>query len=449
MPEYTDNYKLSVLRAGEHFSADTYKFTDADRRLIDRLLFLGAEGHRHRGGSIDLPTVDVAPLLSIEANGGSMPAGRRYFYKYTLVDTNGFESSASPEAFIDTPPSVSQPDAPILSLSGVGGTLPPGNYYYVLSAYTQFDNMETLAGNAAFVSVPYSNGTTNTITLTLPTLPGGADGFNVYRRTPSGSAYYHIGSIDMASEPTTWADNGSRMEDCDRYAPEVSTAMSRSGINVAIPGVVPIVPAGYAWRVYRTTQSGDYAQSLVGTIVDGSVVFLDQGSSTQSGQPPTQGIAPGAPSQIDLTDAAEVQGRLPVSAVSAWPHEVTFSFPGSVTASQGVMTWVCPFPQARLLSVRGVLGRGRTAVGDVTFNAVVQQDGEAAWVAVLTSNARIGNGGYDTVASGFAVEQLQAGDKLSVDVMQSDAANMHLTIVVSMYLYGFTDAASEVWETLR
>lgn len=450
MAEYTEHYGLKILGPGEHFSEDSYQYTRADRRLIDRLLRLGAESHRHTGGVTDRPTVDSAPLLVVDTQAGSMPPGQRYFYRYTLVDADGFESTASPEAFIDTAPGVDSPAAPTAVID-TGGSLPPGNFYYILSAYTDFDNLETVAGPGVFVSVPYANGNTNRVTLTLPTLPRGATGFNVYRRTPSGGAYYHIDSIDMTTGPTTYVDDGTAQEDCDRMAPEISTALARNAIVITLPGDAPAVPAGYAWRIYRTTRAGDYSNSLLTTIADGAVTFTDTGIGTSGGQPPTVGISPGAPERVDLTNGTEVQGRLPLAAVSAFPHEITFSFPGPVEPVQGTQTWICPFPQATLFCVRPVLGRDVTAVGDVSVNVVVKQYGYDTWLNVLNVPATIPEGYNDVLVGGdaFAISEIQTADLIAVDVVASDPTNVGLTVVIGMHLYGWTSMISHTWAPLR
>ena len=38
MPRYTDRWGLSILGSGDSLQSDGFKFTDADRELIDRLL---------------------------------------------------------------------------------------------------------------------------------------------------------------------------------------------------------------------------------------------------------------------------------------------------------------------------------------------------------------------------------------------------------------------------
>ena len=64
-----------------------------------------------------------------------MAAGLRFYYEYTLVDADGFESAPSPATFVDTQPPVAEPSAPTLSYVNDAGSLLPGSYSYVLSAY--------------------------------------------------------------------------------------------------------------------------------------------------------------------------------------------------------------------------------------------------------------------------------------------------------------------------
>lgn len=92
----TDHYGLKRMGPGEHFSDDGYKYTDADRVQMDRLLYLGAEGHRHVGAVAE-PAEPGTPTLTLSEASGSIPAGTRVYYKYTLVDVEGFESAPSTE----------------------------------------------------------------------------------------------------------------------------------------------------------------------------------------------------------------------------------------------------------------------------------------------------------------------------------------------------------------
>lgn len=453
MPDYSDHYGFILLSSGESMSSDGYKFTRADRILMDRLLYLGAEGHQHTGESSSDEAPTTAPSLTVDLTQGSIPAGTRPYYEFTFISPDGIETTASPAAFIDTPPQVASPAAPAYVISTTGGTLPPGGYYYVFTAYTDSSNYETAAQNAVSVNVPPTT-STNRVTLTLPTLPGGADGFNLYRRTPSGQAYLHVATIDMTggTPPTNVIDNGALVEDCDRFAPTSNTTVSTNSVLVAIPGVSPALPgAGWAWRIYRTYNTSDWSASMLTTVTDGSLDFLDTGGATAVGAPPSAGIAVGTPSRIQLTDSSEVQGRLPMARVSAFPQAVTFSFPGPLTPIEGTTTWVCPFPQATIVGIQATLGkgyapdvdevivdvnRGRAGVWETVFDDLGDR-------AVISVGDQVG----DSVAP-TAITELVAGDMLTVDIDQSGGGaetDQDLTVVVNLYVYGWMSSTSHAW----
>jgi hypothetical protein len=183
MPRYTSRWGLSVLGSGDSFQSDGFKFTDADRRLIDRLLTYAAEQHHHTGERSENLTPTAGPTLNLSTSGGTLASGARFYYRYTIVDDIGNETGPSPMGFIDTPATIETPGAPALAyLSGTGG-LEPGGYSYVLSAYRGASTQETKAINSSLINITGAY-PTNEVTLTLPAPPPGADGLNVYRRTP-------------------------------------------------------------------------------------------------------------------------------------------------------------------------------------------------------------------------------------------------------------------------
>ncbi len=316
MSEYTPRFNLLRLTTDD-LSEDSFKFSDADRVLIDTLLYMGAEGHHHTGGAASLNAPDTAADLTLDTTTGSIPASTRVYYKYTYVDASGIETSASPESWVDTPSLVAQPAAPGLSTSTTGGTLQPGNYFYALSAYQDFTTVDTTANNPAYISVGYITAT-NTITLDLPVLPSGASGFNVYRRGPQNTGYRYLTSIamDVATPPTMFVDDGGYIEDQDRPLPTSNNTTSLNSVEVAIPGATPVLPLGYSWRIYRTYNSGDYTNSLLVTTTD--LTYIDIGAGTSVGQPPSAGSGVGSPSKVLLTDAAEVQGTLPTANIAGF-----------------------------------------------------------------------------------------------------------------------------------
>lgn len=462
MSGLTDNYGLLRLRPGESFGTNSGQFLDQDRVTIDRELYFGRTHHHNGAAAVDATPDD--PLdLELDTSTGSIPADTRVYYKYSLVDASGVESGASPQAFIDTPASVQAPGSSTLSYVSTGGTLIPGAYGYVLSAYTTVNTEETKALNFATITIP--TGTlTNVITGVLPSLPAGADGFNLYRRRPGAFQYFYVGSIDMtvATPPTEFEDDGSLIEDCDRTLPIRNSTNSSNQVIVSLPGATPTVPVGYTWRLYRTYVAGSWAVSLVHHIVEetfeGSGIitptYTDNGQATTAGQPLDTTTSLPAPEKVQLTDGSEVQGRLPMSRVSAFPHETTFGFRGLVQATVGSAVWVCPFPQARVLSCRASLGIGyapaaQQVIVDVNKGAASATPTFTTIYSNQSTRPRIQVGQQIGQPAVPQVIELVEGDALSVDIDQEGAGatpnDYDLTVTVYMLVYGYTDTASVVW----
>lgn len=373
----TDHYGLQTLAAGDDFSLNSYKYTNADRGTIDRVLYSGAVGHRHRGGAGITEAPTLAPSLDLDTSQGVIPASTRVYYKYTYVDEAGNETAASPEAFVETPQALQAPGAPTLSYTTTGGTLIAGNYFYVLTAYEDATTSETTGTSPNSITVPTGT-TTNKVTLTLPTTPLGADGFNVYRKKPGGLGYFWIASVDMTvvTPPTTFVDTGYE-DDCNRTLPTTNSTNMSNAVTVSLPGATPTVPEGFTWKVYRTYTSGEYTNSLLAHVVEetyeGSGVidptYLDLGPGTTTGEPPSSNYTYGDPSQINLTDGSEVQGTLPPAFVSGFPVQITLRADDAFTAGRKKDIWVCEFPAFEIKGVRASVsevGTSTTIVVDLS-----------------------------------------------------------------------------------
>lgn len=462
MSSNTEHFQLLRMRPGESFSQNDGQFLDADRQTIDRELWFGRVHHHNGAAAVDA-TPDTEPSLELSESGGSIPAGTRVYYKFSYVDENGAESGASPEAFVDTPAAVGTPNAPTVVLSTTGGSLLPGTYFYVLSAYTGANTNETRALNYANVSIPTGT-TTNLVTLTLPTLPAGADGFNVYRRRPGTTKYFYVGSIDMdvATPPTTFVDDGSLTEDCDRTLPVRNSTNSENSVTVCIPGATPVVPEGYTWKLYRTYVSADWSVSLLHHVVEetteGSGIIApcheDTGIATEAGSPVSSSQTLPAPSKVDLTDGDEVQGRLPMSQVSGYPHEASFLYRGFLQVTEGFAIWMCPFPNFRILSCRAALGKGSAPASQQVIVDVNKGTATATpvYTTIYTTQAnrpRVQVGQQIGQPTTPDVIEMVAGESLTVDIDQHGAGatptDEDLTVTIFGIIYGFTDTDSVVW----
>jgi hypothetical protein len=378
MADPTSNYGLQTLGPGEPFSTNGYKYVNADRHTIDNLLKIGAETHVHDGLEGSAIEPDEGPELVLDVTAGTLPAGTRIYYKYTLVNAQGQETIPSTESFIDTPAAVETPAAPTVFYESTGGTLQPGNYYYSLSAYVNASISETKAENPVHISVAVTS-LTNVITIGLPTLPDGADGFNVYRRKPGQSKYFYLDSIDMTGATPTdiYVDDGSVGEDCDRGLPRYNTTNTTNTVTISLPASAPL-EEGYTWKIYRTYVNGgwdssflthivEYVSEATPTIID---YYDDIGLSTSEGTYPTATLVTDSPSKIDLTDSAHVTGYLPLG-MTAFPFVVSFRFSGALSVQAGTEQWVCEFPAATIIGCRAYMDAGDTPGGATPTDIVV------------------------------------------------------------------------------
>jgi hypothetical protein len=459
MGSNTIHYGLKTLRSGDNLSDDDYAFTDKNIVKLDTLAWLGAEGHQHTGSNaIDVTPAD-GPSLVLTAGTGTIPGGRTVRYKYSLVDAQGQESAASPETTVTTPPAVSTPGGPTLTAAYTGGTLLAGQYYYVLTAYKTTINQETVGSRRGYATL--LSGTTGEITLTLPSLPTGATGFNVYRRSPGSTRFQYLASVDMsvATPPTTYVDDGTDVEDCNRTVPTANNTSSNYAVAVGFPGATPTVPAGYTWKVYRTYTTGDWDSSLASWVVaettEGSGIitpeYSDVGAATSGGSPLANGEQIGAPSKINLTDAIEVQGELPPGMISAY-DEIMFAQGGTVVAVTGTIPWVCEHEVADIIHVRAATGPNTPTSYQIIVD-VNKYDGQAAtptWTTVFTTQAnrpKVQSGQWIGAVAVPNVTRLYRGDALMVDIDQGDesATPTAENLVVTVFMIVHSGSATTTW----
>lgn len=432
----TQHYGLNRIGPGDAMSNDAYKFGLSDRDLIDILLWLGAEGHHHTGedGVANAPTDPLS--LALDTSAGSIKAGKRMFYRYTLVDSRGLESAAGPETFINTPAPIAEPGAPTATVQTSGGTLLPGAYYYVLSAWDDANTLETRATGYVNIGIPVGS-TVNKITLALPSLPAGAQGFNVYRRAPGEASYHFLAEIDMtiATPPSVYVDDGSIAEDCNRSLPNANRTHSQNSIVVTLPGTTPAVPPGYTWKLYRAEVTGSYANSFLKWVVEetseGSGIitptFTDLGYGTSAGQPPTAGAVINSPDKINFTDAAEIQGVTPPANI-VFKETIEFAYAGILHTATGTFTWRCPYEEAYIVFVRASLGRTALAAGADDIIDVNKYNSQAAtptWGTIFTDQTkrpRITVGNRYSADKIPDIRTLVKNDELTVDIDQVGGA---------------------------
>lgn len=459
MPRYTDRWGLSILGSGDSLQSDGYKFTDADRQLIDRLLTYATEQHRHTGIRGDDLTPGVAPGLTLSSTGGTLAAGTRYYYCFTIIDPYGNETAPSPVGFVDTPSTIETPGAPATNFVSGSGSLEPGGYSYVLSAYAGATTQETKATNSAFLNVPGVS-PNNQVMLILPSLPYGADGFNVYRKSPSGMHFLWLAAVAAPDPLQIWTDDGTLDGDCDRSLPSVNRTGATNAIGVSFPGATPLLDDAWAWAVYRTTDSTNWSRSFLklltpmGATPTTPLSFTDPGLANDVGGPPAKVQIINAPPKVNLTDGAEVQGTLPPGRVIQ-PQTLTFIAPGPVYPRPGAHTWVCDYDLADIVGIRLWLAvdsvpAQRSIIVDVLGLRASKSDTD--WTSLFAPDTALPRLDVNENTSAVFVparQHFERGDALSVDIVQAGGGatptDTDLTVSVLLYVKDGSETESYVW----
>lgn len=450
----TDEYGLQIIGVNENWTLNGYKFSDADRRTIARLLKIGAETHHHTGLAAIAPDNDFTLDLAVVETGGSIPAGTPVFYRYTLVDEYGFQTAASAEYTVTTPAAVPDPSSPTLTKSTTGGTLLPGNYYYVLTAYTNVNTQETRAVTPAYITVPAGT-TTNRIIVTYPTLPAGADGWNIYRKKPGGARYDYLASVSGVGPPVSYNDTGAVEEDCNRTIPARNLTNAQNTIVVTLAD--DTLDPGVTWKLYRSYNQ-NYENSVLTHVVEETFegsgiitqVFQDTGTVTTAGVPPFGATSIGTPDKILLTDAAEVQGTVPLGMVGGFPTTATFWYEGTLAIATGEFVFPIMWPNATLIGAMATLGVGSTPnATPVIVDVQLIRGGGTPYTGTVYTNApdrpTIPVGQQASTLAAPVITQLVYGDLLTVNIDQiGGGTNTDENLTVTLYLMarGFSASTS-------
>jgi len=305
----TTNFGWSTVGASGSLAEDGYKALVADRVDMDALVY-AIMNHHHTGVVVTGDTVGDPPELTSDAGSGGFAGGQTLYYAVSLIDDTGREGAPSPTAEIELPGQIDPPDIPDLPVvETTGGTLGAGTYQYTLSAYINGDpSLETTPSPAVYANVVGT--TTGKVTLTYPALPSGANGWNIYRYSPSSLDFLKIRALsdELATlEGGEFIDDGSWTEDTNSRLPTANNTSSANSVTITYPD--PPITAGYQWRIYRTSSFGLWDSSLVTTLDAADTEFIDIGYETISGAPYGTSTEITQPDQIDL--ATEATGNLP------------------------------------------------------------------------------------------------------------------------------------------
>jgi hypothetical protein len=320
-----------------------YKAFVADREAMDRLLRIACEAHTHTGKQFSqIP--GSAPLLELSSVGGSLPPNQPFYYKVSIVDVYGQEQVASSVAVIYTPVQVPTPDAPGL-VADTYGMLPPGDYQYCLSAWAVDELQETAISPITTVSL---RGTGSAVQIVRPSLPSGAEGFNVYRKGPTEAGFLRLFSVYADAEDQYLRDDGSWTR-ANFSAPDENTTFATSSVNIDTD--VDLQP-GETARIYRSYDGADWDHSFIGWT--NTLPFVDVGAPSGAGYPPDVSAGVGGAPKIRM--GIDTEGTLPGGRLT--PTKPTmFNIRGPVQVGYWPWQWVNDYDTFWILGMRASLGR--------------------------------------------------------------------------------------------
>ena len=335
----TQNFGFERFGQEGRISDNNNKYSDRDRATFDAL-FWTLYNHDHRDTSVtsSLAAPVYRPDLTVTTTGVSIPSGVIYYYKISYVDQYGNETEASTANSVGTADPLASPAVPTLSYVTTGGSLDPGIYRYALAFY-QTGIGVTRATNVASISVPTGT-TTNEITISLPTLPTGADGWRIYRKGPGDDDYFWL---DSETTGTEYDDDGLDLAiDCTKNRPTANTTNSTNKIVIDIEALdLPLDTRVATWKIYRSSTVGMFgASSLLATVsettteagTDLVTTYTDIGSATFAGTPLFLTVVPPPIPQLDPSDVFTTSTRLPAVNAPQGVHAHCTSCNGTIAA---------------------------------------------------------------------------------------------------------------------
>lgn len=446
MAGQTPRFKFTTFdTASDLLSLHGYKAFGADQVTLDRLLTTAVERHTHTGDMITA-VPPVAPTLQLSLAGGVLPPNQSVHYRTSLVDARGQEHIASQTAVAYTPSQLNAPRPPVLVRDT--GILPPGDYLYAISAYTDNSESETITSPTVSSNLTEIGG----FTVLLPSPPSGATGWNIYRKGPTEYELMHV---------TTWIEGDGNFLDLgyiaasrSRSIPTVNTSSSNSSIFV---DRADGLDAGHTLKIYRTYDPTDWEDSLL--VWTASLPYRDTGHPTRTGFPPTASLGAGGAPKVRL--GTDTSGSLPPGLTTS-TTVINFIFPGLVAAGIGQWQWVNEFDQAVLLSFRTALGREsvpaeqpvlvaleRRAVDSDTWLRF-QTDSLVDITAAIPVDDTIGPA-TDVPFLSLPDPRLAPGDALRVAIVQAGGGatptDTDLSVTVTLAVHHGSPTATYPWET--
>lgn len=309
---------LTRLDPGETLSVDGYSFQHVDPRIIDRLLEIGAVGHRHDGHAALADPTDV-PTVSELVGGGQILAGQTVWACYTLLDADGGETLPSPAQSVTTPAPLDSPnDSPSLALDTSAGTLLANSYMYAVTL-TDGVGGETGLGPSAMIQRPPGPANARVVVsgLTAIATAAGAAGWRLWRSV-GGGRYGFLAAGVTATDAYT--DSGATSPDCTMNPPSRNTTSGVNQVRVVVPNTQPAGTVSF--RIYLSDDGSFGSPALAGTypIADAATNKDFPTLDPADGQPPTVSRSiPGAAKINAATDIFGLVWKPPVANAAALP----------------------------------------------------------------------------------------------------------------------------------
>jgi hypothetical protein len=314
---------LEVLGPGDPLSSDGWAFQYKNPLIIAALLKVGAVTHRHDAHSA-MADPTVAPTVTTDDTGGSIPSGTDVYVTYTLLDPDGGESAPVDATQVTTGGAYADPTgAPTAALDLSAGTLLADTYLYALTV-TDGLGGETALGPITSVQVPASaNAQINFSGLTdITNTSSDSDtsaGWRLWRSTDGGNTF-DLMSTGVYSQDT-YTDDGSSPGDCSVAPPSTGTTGGTSSVSITVPTGQP--DEAQFINVYIDSEGLFATPALLGTYPStdaGTALTCTDLTAVQAGSPPEASNCVGGANQIDPdTDIMNWPWKQPVTTESALP----------------------------------------------------------------------------------------------------------------------------------
>ena len=414
---------FTKLLPGEPLSANGYGFTTTNIDVIDRLIRLIMD-HRH-DGSYEQLSAPGAPDVDETTTEGFLRPGQTYYYRVAALDGDlGMETPAGPSSWVTISAAL---EAPTLSSDDVtvtteGGSLAPGLYQYAVTVYSNYYTYDTNCPSPLTVNLSPMLGDEQIVTITLPSLPSGASGWNIYRRVPGAGPFRLVDSL--VGETSEYVDDGSAVEG-SRELP----TRNLSGWNRSATITRPDDITG-DWVIFRSTDDDDWNASRLAVVPSTDDSYLDHGDGT-SFEAPYEGDSPFVnPQPISYNELSHV------------PHVVTFHADGASGTGALGGEWVCPFGSASVAGLTAHLDAGTTPNSDDLIAVLEVWDADdESWsatdvVVAIPEDASL----YSTSSPTPLGVDLEMGTRVRVNLTQVGDSGTGATVHLKLWA-----VAGESW----